>query len=153
MANYILIAGETMICKKCLLVLTYISITLVHAQLGPTSLQAAVDALHRREAELAFRYHNDPQRNENFQQDENYLNEGKTFMKINFRYKINFISTLTEQEALRYQQLNRLLTQYLDHEEEMNENANFRDDEYGPDERKRSVFRERDGNTKMSPSI
>lgn len=96
----------------------------------PYSLQSAVDALHRREAQLALRENYEPSRG-----DDGY--EGS--------------SDYPPYRGSR-QQLNKILADYLAREED-HENPGygpaFDYEEYiNPEEKKRSMFREREGKYK-----
>lgn len=114
--------------KTCLCLLLHIiwAVT-IQAQHKSHSLQTAVDALHRREAQLALRDYE----NAHASPDES-----------------GYIDNPGELEHMKQQELNKLLANYLgsddDDREQSPYESEFDDEDYnGFDERKRSIFRER----------
>lgn len=109
--------------------------TAQHSSNNLFSLQPAIDALHRRAAQLALREY------------DNSHNDGKQHISLN-----SIASDVNEPEIRRKQQLNHLLAKYLERveQEQQVEEEPFYDyqdlsdyDERAFEERKRSIFRER----------
>ncbi|KAJ6641107.1 Phosphatidylinositol 4,5-bisphosphate 3-kinase catalytic subunit delta isoform, partial [Pseudolycoriella hygida] len=115
--------------KTCLCLLLHIiwAVT-TQAQHKSHSLQTAVDALHRREAQLALRDYESAHASPD---DDGYYNGNGA-----------------ELEHIKQQELNKLLANYLGSDDDDREQSpydeEFDDEDYnGFDERKRSIFRER----------
>lgn len=125
-----LITGPIMAGRFLLLLPIGLFAATLAQQHTPYSLQSAVDALHRREAQLALRENYEPSR------DDGYLNEGGDYPPY---------------RGSR-QQLNKILADYLAREEDHESPAfvpGFDYEEYNnPEEKKRSMFREREGKYK-----